>query len=64
MLRKPAHFIFYLGTVQKRAAGAGFCTVLKYKAETFYLSTIQKPPLGLGTPSHWTSTASIGLGPI
>ena len=43
MLRKPAHFIFYLSTLQKPAAGAGFCNVLKYKDDTFYLSTIQKP---------------------
>ena len=43
MLRKPAHFIFYLSTLQKPAAGAGFCNVLKYKADTFYLCTIQKP---------------------
>ena len=43
MLRKPAYFIFYLSTLQKPAAGAGFCNVLKYKADTFYLSTIQKP---------------------
>ena len=43
MLRKPAHFIFYLSTLQKPAPAAGFCNVLKYKADTFYLSTIQKP---------------------
>ena len=43
MLRKPAHFIFYFSTLQKPAAGAGFCNVLKYKDDTFYLSTIQKP---------------------
>ena len=43
MLRKPAHFIFYLSTLQKPAARAGFCNVLKYKGDTFYLSTIQKP---------------------
>ena len=43
MLRKTAHFILYLSTLQKPAAGAGFCNVLKYKADTFYLSTIQKP---------------------
>ena len=42
MLRKPAHLIFYLSTLQIPAAGAGFCNVLKYKADTFYLSTIQK----------------------
>ena len=42
MLRKPVHFILYLSTLQKPAAGAGFCNVLKYKADTFYLSTIQK----------------------
>ena len=46
MLRKPAHFIFYLSTLQKTAAGAGFCNVLKYKDDTFYLSTIQKPAPG------------------
>ena len=45
MLRKPAHFIIYLSTLQKPAAGAGFCNVLKYKADTFYLSTIHKPAL-------------------
>ena len=43
MLRKPAHFIFYLSMLQKPAAGAGFCNVLKYKDDTFYLSPIQKP---------------------
>ena len=43
MLRKTAHFILYLSTLQKPAAGAGFCNVLKYKTDTFYLSTIQKP---------------------
>ena len=43
MLRKPVHFILYLSTSQKPAAGAGFCNILKYKANTFYLSTIQKP---------------------
>ena len=43
MLRKPAHFIFYLSTLWKPAAGGSFCNVLKYKADTFYLSTIQKP---------------------
>ena len=42
MPRKAAHFIFYLSTLQKPAAGAGFCNVLKYKDDTFYLSTIQK----------------------
>ena len=42
MLRKPVHFILYLSTLQKPAAGAGFCNVLKYKVDTFYLSTIQK----------------------
>ena len=42
MLRKPVHFILYLSTLQKPAAGAGFCNVLKYKADTFYFSTIQK----------------------
>ena len=47
MPRKPAHFIFYLSTLQKPAAGAGFCNVLKYKDDTFYLSTIQKPAPGL-----------------
>ena len=47
MLRKPAHLIFYLSTLQKPAAGAGFFNVLKYKADTFYLSTIQKPAPGL-----------------
>ena len=47
MLRKPAHFIFYLSTLQKPAAGAGFCNVLKYKDDTFYLSTIQKPAPGM-----------------
>ena len=46
MLHKPAHLIFYLSTLQKPAAGAGFCNVLKYKADTFYLSTIQKPAPG------------------
>ena len=50
MLRKPAHFIFYLSTLQKPAAGAGFCNVLKYKDDTFYLSTIQKPAPGLPLP--------------
>ena len=43
MLRKPAHLILYLSTLHKPAAGAGLCNVLKYKADTFYLSTIQKP---------------------
>ena len=43
MLRKPTHFIFYLSTLQRPAARAGFCNVLKYKADTFHLSTIQKP---------------------
>ena len=43
MLRKSAHFIFHLSTLQKPAAEAGFCNVLKYKDDTFYLSTIQKP---------------------
>ena len=43
MLREPAHLISYLSTLQKPAAGAGFCNVLKYKADTFYLSRIQKP---------------------
>ena len=43
MLRKTAHFILYLSTLQKPAAGAGFCNLLKYKADTFYFSTIQKP---------------------
>ena len=43
MLRKPAHLIFYLSTSHKPASGAGLCNVLKYKAHTFYLSTIQKP---------------------
>ena len=51
MLRKPAHLIFYLSTLQKSAAGAGFCnlqgpvsvTYFKYKSDTFYLGTIQKP---------------------
>ena len=33
MLRKTAHFILYLSTLQKPAAGAGFCNVLKYKAD-------------------------------
>ena len=47
MLRKPAHFIFYLSTLPKPAAGAGFGNVLKYKAVTFYLGTIQKPAPGL-----------------
>ena len=37
MLRKPAHFIFYLSTLQKPAAGAGFFNVLKYKDDTFLL---------------------------
>ena len=47
MPHKPAHFIFYLSTLQKPAAGAGFYNVLKYKAGTFYLSMIQKPAPGL-----------------
>ena len=34
MLRKQVHFILYLSTLQKPAAGAGFCNVLKYKADT------------------------------
>ena len=38
MLRKPATSFFTLSR-----PGAGFCNVLKYKADTFYLSTIQKP---------------------
>ena len=42
MLRKAAHLIFNLSTLQKPAAGTGFCNVLKYKINTFYLSTIQK----------------------
>ena len=50
MLRKPVHFILYLSTLQKPAAGAGFCNVLKYKADTFYLSTIQK--LAPGNDKH------------
>ena len=33
MLRKPVHYIFYLSTLQKPAAGIGFCNVLKYKAD-------------------------------
>ena len=33
-MHKPAHLIFYLSTLQKPAAGAGFCNVLKYKADT------------------------------
>ena len=48
MLRKPVHFILYLSTLQKPAAGAGFCNVLKYKADTFYLSTLQEPAAGAG----------------
>ena len=47
MLRKTAHFILYLSTLQKPAPAAGFCNVLKYKADTFYLSTIQKPGIDL-----------------
>ena len=43
MLREPAHLIFYLSMLQKPAAGAGFCNILKYKADSFYLSRIQKP---------------------
>ena len=43
MLRKPAHFIFNLNTLQKTAAGADFWNVRTYKADTFYLSTTQKP---------------------
>ena len=39
MLRQPAHFIFYLSMLQKPAAVAGFCNILKYKADNFYLST-------------------------
>ena len=34
--------------LQKPAAGAGFCNILKYKADTFYLSRIQKPAPELG----------------
>ena len=37
MLRKPAHFIFHLSTLQKPAPA-----LLKYKADTCYLSTIQE----------------------
>ena len=44
MLREPAHIIFYLRTLQKPAAGAGF--LRKYKADTLYLGTIQKPAPG------------------
>ena len=39
MLRKPAHLIFYLSMF-------GLCNVLKYKVDTFYLSSLQKPALG------------------
>ena len=39
MLRKSAHLILYVSTLQKPAAGAGFCNILKYKADNFYLST-------------------------
>ena len=46
MLRKPAHLILYLSMLQKPAAGAGFSNILKYKADNFYLSTIQKPAPG------------------
>ena len=52
MPRKGAHFIFYLSTLQKPAAGAGFCNILKYKDDTFYLSTIQKPAPGLKHITH------------
>ena len=67
MLRKPAHWIFYLNTLQKPAAGAGFCNVFKYKADTFNLRTIQKPapdvdlilvnfgPSSLTLAHHWTN---------
>ena len=50
MLRKPAHLIFYVSTLQKPPEEAGFCNVLKYKADTFYLSTIQKPAPGIPWP--------------
>ena len=39
MLPKPAHLIFYLSTLQKQAAVAGLCKVLKYKVNTFYPSS-------------------------
>ena len=57
MLRKPAHLILYLSTLQKPAAGAGFCNVLKYKFNTFYLSMIQKlaPPDVLSAIETWIS---------
>ena len=42
MLGKTAHFILYLSTLQKQAAGAGFCNVLKYKADTFYWHFVLK----------------------
>ena len=56
MLRKPAHFIFYLSTLQKPPASAGFCNVLKYKDDTFYLSTIQKPAPG-HTNNKWHASS-------
>ena len=34
MLRKPAHIIFHLCTLQELAAGANFCNEVKYKAVT------------------------------
>ena len=47
MLQKPAQLIYYSSSLQKPAAGAIFCNVLKYKADTFYLSMIQKTVPGL-----------------
>ena len=61
MLRKPAHFIFYLSTLQKPAAGASFCHVLKYKADSFHLSMIQKPAPGY-TSSLRSSSSHIKRG--
>ena len=43
MLRKKAHLIFYLSTLQKPTAVASLCNILKYKIDTFYLGSIQKP---------------------
>ena len=42
MLGKPANFNIYLSTLQKPTVGVGFCNILKYKADTFYIGTIQK----------------------
>ena len=48
MLRKPAHLILYC----KYVTETGFCNVLKYKVDTFYLSLIQKPAPVLSPSSN------------